>query len=135
IFGREGLDMAARYLVPVTGTPTYNAFKMYRNYDGNKSTFGDTSVLANGPDADEVSVFSALRSTDNALTIMVVGKFLTGTKSVNVNISNFAGQSQAKIYQLTSENVIKNLNDISYSDNKFDIVLPAQSITLIVIPS
>ncbi len=30
-------------------TPTYKAMKMYRNYDGNKSTFGDTSVAAPRP--------------------------------------------------------------------------------------
>ena len=29
---------------PTVDTPTYKAIKMYRNYDGNKSTFGDTSV-------------------------------------------------------------------------------------------
>jgi len=46
IFGREGLDMAARWTTPDPSTPTYKAMKMYRNYDGAKSTFGDTSVLA-----------------------------------------------------------------------------------------
>ena len=46
IFGREGLDTAARWTTPASSTPTYKAMKMYRNYDGNKSTFGDTSVAA-----------------------------------------------------------------------------------------
>ncbi|MGO8670562.1 MAG: glycoside hydrolase family 44 protein [Capsulimonadaceae bacterium] len=44
IFGVQGLDMATRWTVPATGTPTYNAMKMYRNYDGLDSGFGDTSV-------------------------------------------------------------------------------------------
>src|SRR5207244_3612224 len=39
ILGREGLDMAARWATPASSTPTYKAMKMYRNYDGNKSTF------------------------------------------------------------------------------------------------
>jgi hypothetical protein len=46
IFGREGLDMGARWTTPASTTPTYKAMKMYRNYDGNKSTFGETSVSA-----------------------------------------------------------------------------------------
>src|SRR4030095_1733755 len=46
IFGREGLDLAARWTTPATTTPTFKAMKMYRNYDGNRSTFGDTSVPA-----------------------------------------------------------------------------------------
>ena len=37
IFGREGLDMAARWTTPAASTPTYKAMKMYRNYDGSKS--------------------------------------------------------------------------------------------------
>ena len=49
IFGREGLDLATRWVVPDTGTPTYNAFKMYRNYDGQKSTFGDLGGAAHEP--------------------------------------------------------------------------------------
>ena len=49
IFGREGLDMAARWATPATSTPTYKAIKLYRNYDGQRSTFGDTSVAASTP--------------------------------------------------------------------------------------
>ena len=37
IFGREGLDMGARWTTPAASTPTYKAMKMYRNYDGNRS--------------------------------------------------------------------------------------------------
>ncbi len=44
IFGREGLDLATRYATPPATTPTYKAIKMYRNYDGNRSTFGNVSV-------------------------------------------------------------------------------------------
>ena len=63
IFGREGLDMAARWTTPDATTPTYKAMKMYRNYDGNKSTFGDTSVSAAVPNPDNVSAFAAQRSS------------------------------------------------------------------------
>ena len=33
---------------------------MYRNYDGNKSTFGDTSVLTAVPNPDNLSAFGAV---------------------------------------------------------------------------
>src|ERR687883_374123 len=46
IFGREGLDYGARWTTPDAATPTYKAMKMFRNYDGNRSTFGDVSVQA-----------------------------------------------------------------------------------------
>ncbi len=60
IFGREGLDMGARWATPASSTPTYKAMKMYRNYDGNRSTFGDVSVAASVPNPDNVAAFAAV---------------------------------------------------------------------------
>src|SRR5262249_35365112 len=88
IFGREGLDMAARWTVPDASTPTYKAMKLYRNYDGNGSAFGETSVRATVPNPDELSAFAALRSSDGALTVMVVGKALNST-SLTVSLAGF----------------------------------------------
>src|SRR4030095_10153491 len=80
IFGREGLDIGARWTTPATTTPTYKAMKMYRNYDGNRSTFGDTSVRALSTSSpDHLSAFAAERSTDGALTVMVISKVLSGS--------------------------------------------------------
>src|SRR5262249_51485881 len=77
IFGREGLDMATRWTTPEASTPTYKAMKMFRNYDGNGSGFGDTSVSASVPDPDSLSSFAAVRSSDGALTVMIINKNLT----------------------------------------------------------
>ena len=49
IFGREGLDLATRWTTPNSGSPTFKAIQIYRNYDGLKSTFGDVSVYAAAP--------------------------------------------------------------------------------------
>ena len=51
--------MGARWTTPASSTPTYKAMKMYRNYDGNRSTFGDTSVAASVPNPDNVAAFAA----------------------------------------------------------------------------
>ena len=91
IFGREGLDMGARWTTPATTTPTYKAMKMYRNYDGNRSTFGETSVRATSTaNADNLSVFAAERASDGALTVMVIAKVLSGATPVTINLPNFA---------------------------------------------
>jgi hypothetical protein len=78
ILGREGLDLATRWVVPGTGTPAFKVFQMYRNYDGNKSAFGETNVSAIVPNPDNISAFAAMRSSDGALTVMVVNKVLGG---------------------------------------------------------
>src|SRR4029079_1681675 len=90
IFGREGLDMAARWTTPDPSTPTYKAMKMYRNYDGAKSTFGDTSVSASGPNHDNVAVFAAQRTSDSALTVMVISKYLSGATPVSIALTGFS---------------------------------------------
>ncbi len=64
IFGREGLDLATRWTAPDTNTPVYNAFKMFRNYDGNKSAFGDVNVRATAPNPDNLSAFASVRGSD-----------------------------------------------------------------------
>ncbi|MBI3801511.1 MAG: PKD domain-containing protein [Deltaproteobacteria bacterium] len=135
IFGREGLDMAARWTTPASNTPTYKAMTMYRNYDGNKSTFGDMSVAATVPNPDSVSAFAAERSVDGALTVVVISKYLSGNTSTTVNLANFAFDGTTQVWQLTAANRIDRLEDINFSGNSFNVTLPPQSITLLVIPA
>jgi len=135
IFGREGLDMAARWTTPDASTPTYKAIKMYRNYDGNGSSFGDTSVAAGGPNPDNISVFAAERSSDGALTIMVISKYLSGNTPATLNLANFPHNGSAQAWRLTAANAITRLSDLSFSGNSLGITLPPQSITLLVLPA
>lgn len=135
IFGREGLDLATRWTTPDTGTPAYNAIKMYRNYDGAKSAFGDTSVRSGGSNPDELATFAAQRTNDGTLTVMLIHK-LSGTNTpVIVSLTNFPAASLAQVWQLTSSNVIRRLGDLTFSNASARVVLPAQSITLLVVPS
>ncbi len=133
IFGREGLDMAARWTTPASNTPTYKAMKMYRNYDGNKSTFGDTSVAAAMSNPDTVAAFAAQRATDGALTVIVISKYLSGNTAVTINLANFAHNGTAQVWQLTAANSINRLADTGSSGNNFVVTLPPQSITLLVV--
>ena len=133
IFGREGLDLAARWTTPASSTPTYKAMKMYRNYDGNKSTFGDTSVAATMSNPDTVAAFAAQRSADAVLTVMVISKYLSGNTPATINLANFTSNGVAQVWQLTAANTISRLADIGLSGNSFGITLPPQSITLLVV--
>jgi len=135
IFGREGLDAAARWTTPASTTPTYKAIKMYRNYDGSRSAFGDTSVTATVPDPNTLSAFAAQRSTDAALTIMVINKALSGTMPATINVAHFADRGTAQVWQLTSANAITRAPDVNVTASSIALTLPAQSITLLVVGS
>jgi len=133
IFGREGLDMATRWTVPDASTPTYKAMKIYRNYDGSKSAFGDISVSDSTANPDNLSSFAAARSSDNALTVMLINKVLSGSTPVTVNLANFTASGSAQVWQLTSANAITRLADAA-AGASVSVSVPAQSVTLLVIP-
>jgi hypothetical protein len=135
IYGREGLDLATRWTTPAASTPTYKAMKMFRNYDGSKSCFGDLSVSAAGPNPDNVSPYAAVRSSDGALTLMVINKQLTAAAATTVNLANFLPAGTGQAWQLTAANSITRLSDLSFSGTTFTSTVPAQSITLFVLPS
>jgi hypothetical protein len=134
IFGREGLDLATRWTTPAASSPTYKAIKMYRNYDGAGSGFGETSVLAAAPNPDELSAFAALRSWDGALTVMAVNKVLGGNTPLTLDLEGFAAEGPAEVWQLRSANVIERLGDLPVAGDSLSASLPPQSITLFVVP-
>ena len=125
--------MAARWTTPASSTPTYKAMKMYRNYDGNKSTFGDTSIAATMSNPDTIATFAGQRSADGALTVMVISKYLSGNTPATFNLANLAHSGTAQVWQLTAANIINRLADIGLSGNNFVVTLPPQSITLFVV--
>src|SRR5262249_24901987 len=102
-------------------------------YDGNRSTFGDVSVAASAPDPDTLAVFAAERSSDGALTVMAVNKTATSA-SVALTIADFRASAASQVWQLTSSNTITRLADVTLSGQTLTSTLPAQSITLFVVP-
>lgn len=143
IYGREGFDLATRWTVatntsttPATYYPTYLASQIYRNYDGNSSTFGDTSVQASVANPDNLSSFAAVRSSDGALTVMVINK-QQGSTPVMVSLANFSTSGAAQAWQINSasQTSIARLADVSVTANSISTTVPSQSITLFIIPS
>jgi hypothetical protein len=107
--------------------------KLYRNYDGNKSGFGDASVSASGPNPDVISTFAGLRSSDGALTIMAINKQSLASASATLNLTNFLPNGTAQVWQLTSANAITRLSDLTFVGNLFTNTLPPQSITMFIL--
>jgi hypothetical protein len=143
IYGREGFDLATRWTVakntnstPATYYVTYLASQIYGNYDGQNSTFGDISVSATVPNPDNLSAFAASRSSDGALTVMVINK-QQGSTPVTVSLANFGTTGTAQAWQINSasQTSITRLTDVAVSNNSITATVPSQSITLFVIPA
>jgi hypothetical protein len=109
--------------------------KMFRNYDGRKSTFGDTSIADTvSTNVDLVSSFAAMRASDSAMTVMVINKQLAASATVTLNLANFTNSGTAQVWQLDSTNTIRRLGDLTVATNSVNTILPAQTITLFVLP-
>ncbi len=140
IFGREGLDVATLWPflgypdIPLNAPITF-AFRMYRNYDGAKGSFGDTSVSSISGDQSQLSVYAAQRSSDGALTVIVINK--TGNNlSSSVTLANFAPQTTAQVFRYSAANLtgIQPLPNQTIAPTGFTATFPANSATLVVIP-
>ena len=87
---------------------------MYRNYDGNKSTFGDTSVAATAPNPDNVvglrrAAVGRRRADRHGRSARVS----SGSTPATINLANFTHGGTAQVWQLTSANTITRLADVT----------------------
>ncbi|HEX5200884.1 MAG TPA: glycoside hydrolase family 44 protein [Actinoplanes sp.] len=135
IFGREGLDLATIWGEPQPTQPGAYAFRMYRNYDGAGSRFGDVSVSATSSDQGQLAVYGAQRSSDKALTIMVVNK--TGgdlTSPLSVTGVKDTAKVQRFTYGPADLNSIVRGDNLAVDCGTITATYPANSITLLVVP-
>ncbi len=136
IFGREGLDLATMWGEPQPTQPGAYAFRMYRNYDGAGSRFGDVSVSAVSSDQGQLAVYGAQRLCDNALTLMVVNK--TGTdQAAPLSIARFNGTGTAQRFTYSPADLSSIVHgaDLPVRRGKIDATFPANSVTLLVLPA
>lgn len=140
IFGREGLDRAMLWdpfntqLSPpeaeFANTPAMWAYRMYRNYDGVGSRFGDQSLFAQSSDQGLLSVYAAKRSSDEAVTVMVINKSTAKlTSRLNVDMR---GVAEVYNYGHNGLTTIERGEDVTV-DGSVVAGFPARSITLFVI--
>ena len=145
IFGAYGLDLAT--LWPTTAYasqgPGNMAFAIYRNYDGAKSTFGNMALASTSANQGQLSVYGGLRTSDQAVTVVVINKTF-GTLTSTLSLANLTATGNAKVYQYSAANLaaIVALPDQavtppgsgSTTSTIAGYSFPAGSITLFVVP-
>lgn len=101
ILGRERVSYATRWTAADPSTPAYNPLKLYRNYDGNHSTFGTISVSAtHDADPGPFSIYAATNSAGNSLTLMIVNKDPVNATQTSFMLNGFT-PSQVKTHSLS----------------------------------
>jgi PKD repeat protein len=135
IFGREGLDLATLWGLPTSTQPGAFAFRIFRNYDGNGGRFGETGIQSTSTDQGRVAVYAAERSSDHAVTVVVINKTASDQTSA-ITLAGFTPQSTASVYRYSpaSLSTITHPADQALTAGGFSTTFPANSITLYVIP-
>lgn len=133
IFGREGLDMALLW-DPLPGDAAYAyAFRLYRNYDGQGGQFGDQSLAAESTAPEQLAIFAARRSRDQAVTILLINK---NRAPLHTKLTiNGLNATTAAVYQYSSDNLqaIARLPDQVLTDGAIETTVAGNALTLLVI--
>jgi hypothetical protein len=157
IFGQYGLGLGALWGPPTASqVPGLMAFEIYRNYDGHDSTFGDTALAScsgtaasacdttgtNAASQNQLSVYGALRSSDNAVTVVVINKSY-GALTSTLSLEGVTATGPAAVYQYSDSDLNAIMAEPSVTltapsgggtTSTISYTFPAQSITLFVIP-
>ena len=145
VFGREGLDIGTLWGTPdpVKQVPGLMAFEVFRNYDGKNATFGDMAISSLSANQGKLSVYGALRTKDNMVTLVVINKTfgdLNSTLSVN-NLPASVTSAQSFLYSNANLAAIVAQPSVTVTPpsgantaSTLSTTFPAQSITLLVMP-
>ena len=136
IFGREGLGLATLWGPPAFSDPGAFAFRMYLDYDGKGSAFGDTSVRAVSSAQTTLAIYAAQRSSDGALTAIVINKTHHALASP-LTVSGLAASATAQVFQYgqADPTAIVHRPAQAFSNGSATVTFPAYSITEFVVPA
>jgi hypothetical protein len=133
IFARQRLDLATFWPLGSAEGKIYDAFRIYRNYDGHHSKFGDMWVRSASGDQGRLAVYGAHRSSDGKYTILVINKTATALTS-KLSLASFEPGSNAQAWRWTGGSIARTA-DQQVAGGGFTATYPARSMTLFVVPS
>ena len=134
IFGREDVFAATVWMMNSTNTFTYGGFAMYRNYDGDGASFGDTSVAASTTSVDASSIYASVSSQDSAKVVAVAINKAANPTSATITINHPKQLAAADVYVLTAASATpaKGAAITANGANTFSYTMPARSVTTLV---
>ncbi len=129
IFGREGLDLAARWVAPAPGSRVEQAFRAYLDYDGGGSRVEGDSVRAVSADVDALGAY-AVRRGDGRLYVVLVNK---ATTVITVDVAVAGGLTGIlETYAMDAAQEWGPRDFLTPTSTGFVLDLPARSAWLVV---
>ena len=134
IFGNQQVDFANMWNTPAPTDPIASAFRLYRDYDGAGGRFGETGLQAATTDQTQLAIYAAQRSSDGAVTLVVLNKTAAAIEST-FTLANYQGRGSAAVYLYSAANLTKILSQgsVAVSGGTLSYGFPAYSATVVVL--
>jgi len=131
ILGREGVELATRWVVPDTGSATEQAFRLYRDYDGAGAKVTGDSVRATTSDVDGVGAY-AVRGGDERLFVLLFNKD-TEPRATTVTVAATL-TGAVDLWRFDGTTPLGPAGSLALSGDGFALTLPPRSATLAIVP-
>lgn len=114
------------------------AIDLYRNYDGNGGSFGDTLVHCETDNVELSTAYAAVNSeNDEILTVVVTNKSFDEKTTANINIESGSEYKYARIYGIKGGTpAVQNITESSnfkISDGNISYEMDPKTVSLLVI--
>lgn len=138
IFGKYGMYLATYWQGDGDARYVSSAYKLYRNYDGAGSTYGDTKVKADTTDVENSSVYgSIVGGDDTTLHLIVINKNYDSTGTFNFRIAGVRNYTSARIWAFdsTSNSITERTAVSNIANNSFSYSIPKLTVCHFVLRS
>ena len=129
LFAREGVGMAAWWDLPASNGRLFDAWRLYRNYNGKGAKFGGTWVRASSGNRNKLAVYASQRRGDKAVTIVVINKTGRRLKS-RLSLAGFRPAARAKVWRWVGSG-LKSAPAVDATRTGFTTTYPGLSMTMI----
>lgn len=137
ILGREDVFAASYWRVGTRGEAyVRGAFRMFRNFDGSGTRFGDTSIAAESSHIARASVYASVDGDDPGRMVVVAINRTAGPLAAGFRVQGGGNLRSARVFQLTAASAVPEPRDaLTLSGEPFVYTLPAMSVTTLELRS
>jgi len=131
IFGREGLDLATRWVAPAAGSRVEDAFRLYLDYDGFGARIAGSSVGATSANVDQVGSYAVKSADGTRLWVLLFNKD-SAPHPATVSLHTGSFPQPAALYRFAPTRPLASAGTVTPAGGQFALTLPARSATLLV---
>jgi hypothetical protein len=131
IFGREGVDLATRWVAPADNSLVEDAFRLYLNYDGAGSKVSGDSVRAVSANIDAVGAY-AVRGSGSRLYVLLFNKDTVDRQADLAFPAGTLSGAAASLWRFDATHRLSSAGTATPSGNALSLTLPTRSATLAV---